>query len=84
MVSGAEFELRSNDWTRKSCSTTFIRTDDNHFVQGGIALVKIELESHSVPEVSAARICLFSAIIFIASHLAFLIGIETPGQIRVR
>ncbi len=42
--------------------------------------MKSELESHSVPKVSAARTCLISAIIFIASHLAFLTGIETPDK----
>jgi len=37
-------------------------------------------ESHSVPGISAARVCLISAVIFIASHLAFLTGIETPDK----
>jgi dolichyl-phosphate-mannose-protein mannosyltransferase len=48
-------------------------------VQGN-ALVKTKAESHSVPRVSAARVCLFSAIIFIVSHVAFLTGIETPDK----
>src|ERR1700757_2246562 len=42
--------------------------------------MKIECESHSVPQISAARTCLIAAIILIASHLAFLTGIETPDK----
>jgi dolichyl-phosphate-mannose-protein mannosyltransferase len=48
--------------------------------EGNVALVKIERESHSVLGSSAARTCLISAILFIASHLAFLVGIETPDK----
>jgi dolichyl-phosphate-mannose--protein O-mannosyl transferase len=80
MIGGGEFDPRSKQWTRKFCSITFTSIDATHHAQSEVGLVKSELESHSVPGISAARTCLISAVIFIASHLAFLTGIETPDK----
>jgi dolichyl-phosphate-mannose-protein mannosyltransferase len=42
--------------------------------------VKILSKSPSVPTISAAHVCLISAIIFIGAHLLLLIGLSTPEK----
>src|SRR5271163_1526596 len=42
--------------------------------------VKIVRESHSVPSISNARVCLISVMIFIGAHLALLTHLSNPEK----